>query len=77
MDFMIGFTDVLAAAVSGSGHGGHGATAGLTSLWSAEALIALITLAALEIVLGIDNIVFIAILAGKLPPHQQNSARQI
>jgi len=37
--------------------------------------IALITLTLLEIVLGIDNIVFIAILAGKLPPHQQHRAR--
>ena len=35
------------------------------------------TLAALEIVLGIDNIVFISILAGKLPPNQQQKARQI
>lgn len=37
--------------------------------------IALITLTLLEIVLGIDNIVFIAILAGKLPPEQQQRAR--
>ena len=36
---------------------------------------ALITLSALEIVLGIDNIIFIAILAGKLPEHQQARAR--
>lgn len=40
-------------------------------------LIALLTLAALEIVLGIDNIVFISILAGKLPANQQKRARQI
>ena len=33
--------------------------------------IAFLTLAALEIVLGIDNIVFISILVGKLPAHQQ------
>ncbi len=39
--------------------------------------IALATLTALEIVLGIDNIVFIAILAGKLPPEQQARARRI
>ena len=38
--------------------------------------ISLLTLTVLEIVLGIDNIVFIAILAGKLPEHQQNKARQ-
>jgi predicted tellurium resistance membrane protein TerC len=39
-----------------------------------EVWIALLTLTALEIVLGIDNIVFISILAGKLPAHQQKKA---
>ena len=38
--------------------------------------ISLVTLTALEIVLGIDNIIFISILAGKLPPEQQARARQ-
>lgn len=38
---------------------------------------ALITLITLEIVLGIDNLVFIAILSNKLPPHQQQKARRI
>ena len=38
-------------------------------------LIALLTLTVLEIVLGIDNIIFISILAGKLPKDQQNKAR--
>jgi predicted tellurium resistance membrane protein TerC len=42
-----------------------------------EAWIALGTLTALEIVLGIDNIVFISILAGKLPPEQRKKARQL
>ena len=42
-----------------------------------EAWIALATLTVLEIVLGIDNVVFISILAGKLPRHQQNKARRI
>ncbi len=42
-----------------------------------QAWIALATLTALEIVLGIDNIVFIAILVGKLPPHQQQQGRTI
>jgi predicted tellurium resistance membrane protein TerC len=37
----------------------------------------LITLTALEIVLGIDNLVFIAILAGRLPAEQQNRAREL
>jgi predicted tellurium resistance membrane protein TerC len=40
-----------------------------------EAWIALITLTALEIVLGIDNIIFISILAGRLPSEQRNRAR--
>ncbi len=39
--------------------------------------VALLTLTALEIVLGIDNIVFISILAGKLPVEQQARARQV
>jgi predicted tellurium resistance membrane protein TerC len=46
-------------------------------LSSPEAWIAFVTLTTLEIVLGVDNIVFIAILAGKLPPEERNSARQI
>jgi predicted tellurium resistance membrane protein TerC len=40
-----------------------------------QALMALATLTALEIVLGIDNIIFVAILAGKLPVEQQARAR--
>lgn len=39
--------------------------------------LALLSLSAIEIVLGIDNIVFIAILAGKLPEHQQARGRTI
>lgn len=46
-------------------------------LFTPEALISLLTLTVLEIVLGIDNIVFISILAGKLPEHQQKKARQV
>jgi predicted tellurium resistance membrane protein TerC len=38
-------------------------------------VVALLTLTVLEIVLGIDNIIFISILAGKLPADQQNRAR--
>ncbi len=41
------------------------------------AWLALFTLVALEVVLGIDNLVFIAILSNKLPAHQQTSARRI
>ena len=44
---------------------------------SPETWIALLTLTALEIVLGIDNIIFISILASKLPKEQQNLGRQI
>ena len=45
--------------------------------WIADpnAWVGLLTLILLEIVLGIDNLVFIAILADKLPPHQRNRAR--
>ena len=42
-----------------------------------QAWVALLTLIALEIVLGIDNIIFISILAGKLPPDQQGKARNL
>jgi len=42
-----------------------------------DAWIALATLTVLEIVLGIDNIVFISILSGKLPEHQQARARTV
>lgn len=47
--------------------------------WLADpnAWIGLLTLTVLEIVLGIDNIVFISILSGKLPAHQQKRARLI
>ncbi|MDP3694851.1 MAG: TerC family protein, partial [Desulfocapsaceae bacterium] len=44
-------------------------------LASPEIWMALITLTALEIVLGVDNIIFIAILVGRLPPHQQAKGR--
>lgn len=42
-----------------------------------EWLFALISLTAMEIVLGIDNIIFLTILVGKLPAHQQTIARQL
>ncbi len=49
----------------------------LDLLASPEAWISLATLTALEIVLGVDNLIFIAILAGRLPPEQRDRARQI
>jgi len=44
---------------------------------SPEGWIALLTLTALEIVLGVDNIIFISILVGRLPPAQRQKARVI
>ena len=44
---------------------------------TADGLIALVTLTVLEVVLGIDNVIFISILAGKLPADQQEKARKI
>ena len=44
---------------------------------SYEIIIALLTLIALEVVLGIDNIIFISILASKLPENQQKKARRM
>ncbi|MDH3369686.1 MAG: TerC family protein, partial [Gemmatimonadota bacterium] len=46
-------------------------------LTNPEIWIALVTLTVLEIVLGIDNVIFISILAGKLPAGQQKRARRI
>ncbi|MGE0153957.1 MAG: TerC family protein [Reyranellaceae bacterium] len=42
-----------------------------------DAWASLLTLTVLEIVLGVDNLVFLAILAGRLPPHQQPLARRL
>ncbi len=63
MNFLA-FADVAAPAASGP-------------LFSVENGIALLTLAVMEIVLGIDNIVFLSILTGKLPPERRARARQI
>ncbi|HLL22287.1 MAG TPA: TerC family protein [Kofleriaceae bacterium] len=49
----------------------------LELLSSPEAWLSLATLAALEIVLGVDNIIFIAILSGRLPVHQRERARKL
>ena len=49
----------------------------MAELLAADSLIALVTLAALEIVLGVDNLVFIAILSNKLPAAQQATARRV
>lgn len=44
-------------------------------VFSPETLVAFLTLVALELVLGVDNVIFISILAGKLPQEQQQRAR--
>ena len=49
----------------------------LNWITSPEAWIALLSLTALEIVLGVDNIIFISILVGRLPPEQRGRARVI
>ena len=46
-------------------------------LFSFDLLIALVTLTVLEVVLGVDNVIFISILSGKLPPDQQKLARRV
>jgi len=42
-----------------------------------DGLLALVTLTFLEIILGVDNVIFLSILSSKLPPHQQDSARRV
>jgi predicted tellurium resistance membrane protein TerC len=44
---------------------------------TADGLIAFVTLTVLEVVLGVDNVIFISILAGKLPVAEQDRARKI
>jgi predicted tellurium resistance membrane protein TerC len=48
----------------------------IMAIFSAEGLVSLLTLVVMEIVLGIDNIIFISIVAGKLPAAQQAKARR-
>ena len=54
-----------------------GAAVEVAASGTAELVVAFLTLCVLEIVLGIDNVIFISILAGKLPAHQQPKARFI
>ncbi|MFO0872569.1 MAG: TerC family protein [Phycisphaerales bacterium] len=58
---------ILAAAPAGA----------IPPLVSVESALALLTLTLMEIVLGIDNIIFIAILSGKLPPDRRATARRL
>jgi predicted tellurium resistance membrane protein TerC len=50
---------------------------GMEWITESQTWLSLVTLTALEVVLGVDNIVFISILAGKLPLHQQARARTL
>ena len=49
----------------------------MAELFTTTNLVAFLTLTVLEIVLGIDNVIFIAILSSKLPAHQQQRARTL
>lgn len=49
----------------------------MEALANPETWIALATLTALELVLGVDNLIFISILAGRLPPEQRDKARRL
>ena len=49
----------------------------MDALLTLDGLVALLTLAALEIVLGVDNLVFISIVTGRLPAAQQPLARKL
>src|SRR5512140_414625 len=49
----------------------------MASLFSLDSLIGLLTLTVLEIVLGIDNVIFVSILIGRLQPDRQLRARRI
>lgn len=49
----------------------------MAEIFTLQNLVAFLTLLALEVVLGIDNVIFIAILSAKLPPEQQARARTI
>jgi len=76
---ILGAAAATQGADAGGAHGGGGGhgVGDITSLFSGQALIALITLTILEIVLGIDNIIFISVLADKLPHEQQGKARTV
>jgi predicted tellurium resistance membrane protein TerC len=56
---------------------GYAPAMDLAALLTPDALIALVTLTVLEIVLGIDNVIFISILVQRLPAHQRDNARRI
>jgi len=63
----------LAADPAAAAH----APADAAGMWTAAGVVSLLTLVALEVVLGIDNVIFIAILAGRLPKEEQAKARRL
>jgi predicted tellurium resistance membrane protein TerC len=48
----------------------------MNAFLTTDGLLALVTLTFLEIILGVDNVIFLSILSGKLPAHQQDAARR-
>ena len=49
----------------------------MEQLFTTEALISLLTLVLMEVVLGIDNVIFVSIVMNRLPPHKRTQARRI
>lgn len=49
----------------------------MSELLTADALISLLTLAVLEVILGIDNVIFVSIIMGRLPKERQLAARRV
>jgi predicted tellurium resistance membrane protein TerC len=49
----------------------------MDAFFTADGIIALVTLTFLEVVLGVDNVIFISILSGKLPPAEQPKTRRV
>jgi predicted tellurium resistance membrane protein TerC len=76
-DWLAAFEAVLPALMSLGVSAAPEALASSGEPWSVSNLIPLLTLVALEVVLGIDNVIFIAILASRLPEAQQGRARRL
>lgn len=49
----------------------------MSELLTADALISLLTLTVLEIVLGVDNVIFVSIIMGRMPEQKQLAARRV
>ena len=75
--FVVALAVPFVLALVAPGHGPAESVAGSAHLLSVQSFISLLTLASLEIILGIDNVIFIAIIAGQLPKNQQPKARRL